>query len=162
MNQKLPIESGPHKVDIENFLNELFELDTEIFNIPPISFPFKTPEELLKYLTQEHKTTTIIWNNNEGELVGYLSYEEHVEIPNTTELINLGVKPEFQGKGYGKKMLEYYLDLFPEMNSRLVTHPENTVSRSLYEKMGYIPVKITENYFGDGQPRLLYFRYSSK
>ena len=55
-------------------------------------------------------------------------------------------------------MMEYYFELFKDKNSRLVTHPDNSTARKLYEKLGYKQVKMLANYFGDGEPRLLYFR----
>ncbi len=157
MLTQLPQKPGPHKINVKEHLRALYKLDSEIFNIAPISFPFETPEELLKYLTEDHKTTTIIWNDDKGEFVGYFAYEENVEIPDTIELINLGTRPMFQGQGYGTKMLHYYHNLFRDKHFRLVTHPDNP-ARKLYEKVGYVPVKIIENYFGDGQSRVLYFK----
>lgn len=153
----LPIAPGPHRVNINEHLDELYTIDKEIFNNPPILFPFKNQDEFLKFLTKDHNTTVVIWNNDNGELVGYFAYEEDLDIPNTTELVNIGTLPKFQGKGYGKSMMNYYLSLFKDKNSRLVTHPNNVSARKLYEKFGYLPVKMIQNYFGDGEPRLLYF-----
>lgn len=47
-------------------------------------------------------------------------------------------------------MLEHYHSLFLGKNNRLVTHPNNVSARKLYEKAGYVPVKILKDYYGDG------------
>jgi ribosomal protein S18 acetylase RimI-like enzyme len=155
---KLPTTPGFHTVDLHVHLEELFQMDREIFNQPPILLPFDKPEELLKFLTVEHKAVNVILNNNEGVSVGYISFEEIADIPNMSELVNIGVRSQFRGLGYGKKIIEYYLSSIKGVNSRLVTHPENKTAQLLYERYGYIPTKVIKNYFGDGEPRVLYVR----
>jgi ribosomal protein S18 acetylase RimI-like enzyme len=154
----LPSQPGFHIVDVNAHLDELFKLDCDIFNAPPILAPFDKPEELLNHLTVSHQTTTVIYNNEKGELVGYMSYQEKLEIPNTAELVNIGILPSYRGQGYGDKFMNYYLDLFKNMKSRLVAHPENESAKKLYEKHGFLPVKILKDYYGVGEHRLLYFR----
>lgn len=92
----LPTKPGFHEIDVVEHLQQLFEYDTAIFDIKPISFPFDKPEDLKKYIVGDR-------------------------------------------------------------DSRHVTHPDSE-SRYLYEKFGYSRVKIIKNYFGDGEPRVLYFR----
>ncbi len=154
----LPNKKGFHEISLEDNLSWLFEMDCEIFNNPPVIFPFDNEKELYKYLMQDHNTRTFILNNDLGEIVGYFSFEESIDAPNMFELINIGVRPQFQGQGFARNMIDHYHDLIKDKNSRLVTHPENKSSRKLYEKNGYIPVKIIHNYFGDGEDRVLYIR----
>ena len=91
----LPNKPGPNKLSIQDHLQELFEIDGKIFNKPPILFPFETKEEFLKFLTKDHKTTVILWNGEGGVPVGYLAYEESLEVPDITELVNIGTLPEY-------------------------------------------------------------------
>lgn len=159
--KKLLSQPGFHIVTVKSHLEELFQLDTKIFNSPPILTPFNSADELLNHLTVNHKTTTVILNNEEGIFLGYMSYQKVLEVPNLTELVNIGILPQFRRKGYGDKFMQYYLNLFKDKNSRLVTHPGNTSAKKLYEKYGYVPVKILSNYYGIGEHRILYFRPSS-
>lgn len=153
----LPTTPGFHQIDVVEHLQQLFEYDSEIFDIKPIAFPFDKPEELKKYLLDDHKTITYILNTDESKFAGYFAFEENLELPNMVELINLGVMPEYQRHGYGSKLMEKYLSFVGSRDSRHVTHPDSQ-SRFLYEKFGYNRVKIIKNYFGDGEPRVLYFR----
>lgn len=53
----LPTDPGPNVINIEDHLTNLFEMEKEIFNIPPLSFASKTPEKLLQFLTKDRKTS---------------------------------------------------------------------------------------------------------
>lgn len=154
---KLPTKPGFHQINPEEYLDELYQYDYEIFDIKPISFPFESPAEFKKYLLEEHQSEVYILNNEENLSVGYFSYEICTDLPNMVELTNMGVLPKYQNQGFGSKLMKKYLEIVGDRDSRHATHPDSN-SRFLYEKFGYRRVKIIENYFGDGQPRVMYFR----
>jgi len=155
--KKLTHRPGFHEIDLDAHLEELFEHDCKIFDIKPIAFPFDSPADLRKYLLEDHTTRTIILNSDDELFLGYFSFEEKLELPDFVELVNLGVMPEQQNRGVGTQLMSKYLEIVGKRDSRHVTHPDSS-SRYLYEKFGYKQVKILKNYFGDGEPRLLYFR----
>ncbi|MFH0852134.1 MAG: GNAT family N-acetyltransferase [bacterium] len=94
----------------------------------------------------------LIEHNN--MVIGNLSYEkkenDHVYIS------GLVIKPEFQGQGIGRKVLIKLLEELKDMRRiDLVTHPDNHHALKLYQSLGFIVESRKENYFGDGEPRLV-------
>ena len=87
------------------------------------------------------------------EVVGNISYQE--KGPDHLYISGLVVRPEFQGKGLGRQALQQVLDTYPEATRvDLVTHPDNPALK-LYESLGFIVESRKENYWGDGEPRLV-------
>ncbi|MCU0652751.1 MAG: GNAT family N-acetyltransferase [Candidatus Pacebacteria bacterium] len=66
------------------------------------------------------------------------------------------VEPEYQGKGYGREGLRLVLEAVKDVpRIDLVTHPENSKSIHLYQSYGFEIVERRENYWGDGEPRVV-------
>lgn len=145
---------GANFIDVKEYKEFLFELDNKIiFDSLQYTFPFKDVNELVDFYVNEHKTKTYIWCNQEKNIVGYLSYIENPDSEGRVEMLNIGVLPIFQNKGYGKQMMEYYFDLMRKMGhkkSKLVTSPENEPAKKLYEKLGYVNSGILKDYYGPG------------
>ena len=90
----------------------------------------------------------------DSKVVGSLSYEkkgdDHVYIS------GLVIVPEFQGQGIGREVLTVLLKQFENVKRvDLVTHPDNTVALTLYESLGFVVESRKEDYYGDGEPRLV-------
>mgnify|MGYP001588459236 CR=1 FL=1 len=82
--------------------------------------------------------------------------------PNHTYISGLVVPPRFQGMGVGKKVMEIVLkELAGKERVDLVVHPENEKAVSLYKSLGFYIESRQENYYGDGEPRLIMV-YSGK
>jgi ribosomal protein S18 acetylase RimI-like enzyme len=84
--------------------------------------------------------------------IGFIAYEAQ---PNQIEIKTVVVLPKYQGKGYGKKMIIYLINLVKSQTIFLVTHPFNTPALIAYLKSGFKIQGWQDNYYGDGQPRLL-------
>ncbi|MBQ1464792.1 MAG: GNAT family N-acetyltransferase [Ruminococcus sp.] len=73
------------------------------------------------------------------------------------ELKNLAVYPEFQGKGYGKKMLlfleEFYSDLFDTL---IVGTGDSPLTIPFYEKCRFTRSHVVKNYFIDNYDHPIY------
>jgi ribosomal protein S18 acetylase RimI-like enzyme len=85
--------------------------------------------------------------------IGTVSYElkdkDHAYIDSMTIL------PEYQGRGYASKALEWLLAKLKTMKKvDLVTHPYNSKAISIYLKHGFVIEGWKDNYFGDGEPRV--------
>ena len=66
------------------------------------------------------------------------------------------IVPQHRQKGIARIAFEKVLNDPKEKKEwRLVTHPKNTASLLIYLKAGFKIDKWIDNYFGDGQPRLL-------
>ncbi|KKQ02057.1 MAG: Ribosomal-protein-alanine acetyltransferase [Candidatus Roizmanbacteria bacterium GW2011_GWA2_36_23] len=92
---------------------------------------------------------------------GIISYEL---IDQSFAYINgLIVTPEYQNQGIASKALAFLLSILKEIEKiELVTHPQNTAALKLYSKYGFIVTGQKENYYGDGEPRLILTKVNKK
>ena len=96
----------------------------------------------------------------DNTIVGDVQY--HLKEGNSAEVSGLIIHPNFQKRGIGKRAMSYILEKLKDKdNINLVTHPENTDAIRLYNSFGFEAektedgnVRIMENYYGDGQPRI--------
>jgi ribosomal-protein-alanine N-acetyltransferase len=88
--------------------------------------------------------------------VGSLAYTK--KSPDHVYISGIIVRPEYQGKGIATKALKDVIEKYPDAaRIDLVTHPENP-ALALYESLGFKIEERKENYFGDGEPRLVLAR----
>lgn len=65
-------------------------------------------------------------------------------------ILNLTVRPESQGQGLGRKLLQHFLSLALRHNADLVlleVRPSNTPALALYSKMGFNEIGVRKNYY---------------
>ena len=87
-------------------------------------------------------------------LVG--SVEFQMKSPDHAYIAGMVVHPDFQGKRVAYEAVQLLMEKLKDVkNIELVTHPENANILSMSEKMGFKVVDRVENYFGDGEPRLV-------
>ena len=96
----------------------------------------------------------------DGKPAGYIGYEYKND--NEIELVVIVVLPEFRRKGVGSSLFAHLLALEGRKEITLVTHPENTEAILFYLKHGFFIKGWKDNYFGNGQPRLLLERNGIK
>lgn len=103
---------------------------------------------------KEELETCTVYLLKEGNMpVGSIAYEE--KSPDHIYISGIIVRPEFQGKGIATRAIREVLDTYPTASRiDLVTHPENSALK-LYESLGFKVESQKENYFGDGEPRLV-------
>lgn len=90
----------------------------------------------------------------DGEPAGMISYE--VRPDGTVYLSGLGVDPAYQSQGIGREALKYVLEEVAHAPKvELLTHPDNSAAIKLYESFGFKITGRKENYFGDGEPRVV-------
>lgn len=86
--------------------------------------------------------------------VGSLSYGK--KSPHHIHIRGVVVIPEFQGQGIARKVLTDFLAEHKNVERiDLVTHPDNTPALHLYQSHGFVIESRQENYYGDGEPRLV-------
>jgi len=89
-----------------------------------------------------------------GEVVGNVSYER--KSPDRVYISGLVVGSRFQGQGIGQAaMVKILEELKGTKRIELATHPDNKAAIALYESLGFVIESRKENYFGDGEPRLI-------
>ena len=96
----LPTQPGAHKIPVANYLDEFFKLDNKVAKASTYLLPLETSNELLNFLTIEHKSDTYIWNNSDGKLVGYFSII-NLQDKDTLEVLSIIIDPDCQHQGYG-------------------------------------------------------------
>jgi ribosomal protein S18 acetylase RimI-like enzyme len=125
----------------------LFELDNKCF-IKDYDIPSRNVQEQVDYL-KDSICYLAIQNNSPIGFFAYKIDEERVDIK------SIAVLPNHQGKKYGKIMMEELLKQVKNHKVFVVTHPRNTPAIILYLKSGFEIYGWKDNYYGDGQPRLL-------
>ncbi len=109
-----------------------------------------TPEEVLNEL----KKCTVYFIKEGAEVVGSVSYE--MKGPDHAYIDGLLVTPPHQNRDIGKAaMVKVLKELKDVPLIDLVTHPDNERAVRLYESLGFSIGERIENYFGDGEPRIV-------
>ena len=90
----------------------------------------------------------------DGRAVGVVSYK--IESSGDAHIMGLITSPQHQRLGIGKTAMEFVMGkLEGAKRAYLTVHPDNTPAIKLYEKLGFKVESRAENYFGDGEPRLV-------
>lgn len=111
-----------------------------------------TMEEWLEQFNKENNK--IFFVKRGEEVLGEVSYE--IKEPGHAYIDGLVIKPNFQGQGIGREVMKIILEELKDFKRiDLVTHPDNTAAVKLYQSMGFIVESRKENYFDDGEPRLV-------
>jgi len=151
----LPKNPGINRVDVREHLQELVLFLQEVTRANPYILPLETPEEFVNFFTKEHHSDCYVWNDANGNFVGFLSLINMLE---AVEVLSIWIRPDFQRQGYGKKMMRYAEEFAKKLGKKkmmLVTNPKNLPAISFYKSIGYSTVKKIDNFYGDGTPRLL-------
>ncbi len=153
----LKLGPGIHKINVEDTIDVLFELDDKVARATPELLPLESPHALSDFLIKEHTTDNYLMNDDTGHIIGYLSVLDFDA--DSLEVLNLGTDPDFQGKGFGKAMMDFAEGIAKEKGKnkiRLVTNVKNTKAVGFYKAIGYTIVKEAENYYGDGETRYIF------
>ena len=109
-----------------------------------------TSEEALDELSK----SIVYFIKENAKIVGSVSYV--MKAPNHAYIDGLLVTPSHQGHGLGRAAMLKILDKLKGVELiDLVTHPDNVASIKLYQSLGFTVGKSIENYFGDGEPRIV-------
>ncbi|OGG54400.1 hypothetical protein A3D62_00535 [Candidatus Kaiserbacteria bacterium RIFCSPHIGHO2_02_FULL_49_11] len=103
---------------------------------------------------EEIKKSSVYLIKDNGVVVGNISYERKDD--SHAHISGLAIDPRFQNQGIARKALLKMLEELKEMKRiDLVTHPDNQAALRLYRSLGFVVESRKENYFGDGEPRLV-------
>lgn len=92
-----------------------------------------------------------------GEFVGSAAYR--VRSDGSVYISNVVVDPEHRRRGFARAALSYILEINNERpRLDLVTHPENVPALRLYLSLGFKVESRRENFYRDGEPRLVLAR----
>lgn len=92
-------------------------------------------------------------------IIGTISYEE--KDAHHAYFDGIVILPEYQHKGYASQTLRWVLKALSSYTLvDLATHPHNTPAIKLYLSCGFVIDGWKDNYFGDGEPRIIMKRSS--
>jgi ribosomal-protein-alanine N-acetyltransferase len=80
----------------------------------------------------------------DNNVLGFIHIENHFEI---TDVINIAVDKNYQGKGIGKKLLQYVIDNTEAEKIMLEVKVNNIAAIKLYESMGFKQIHVRPNYY---------------
>ncbi|MGW8184926.1 MAG: GNAT family N-acetyltransferase [Candidatus Moraniibacteriota bacterium] len=110
---------------------------------------YYTQEEIINWI----KTEIVFIIKKDDLVAGSISYE--IKDKNHVYISGLVVRPEFQKMGIAREAMNLLLDKFGDVKRfSLVVHPDNHAVK-LYESLGFSRESVVENYFGDGEPRMI-------
>lgn len=99
------------------------------------------------------KNSIVYLIKNNDDIVGSISYD--VIDSDHADISGLVIKSEFQKRGFARKAMELLFEKLKDFKKlTLCVHPNNHALK-LYESFGFIQESRKENYFGDGEPRLI-------
>ena len=97
---------------------------------------------------------------SDGVIVGTAAYLQRPD--KSVYLSNIALDPTYRNRGIGRKTMLFLLTENSDANRiDLVTHPENQAALRLYMSFGFEVESRKENYFGDGEPRLVLVKRST-
>ena len=80
----------------------------------------------------------------DNKVLGFIHIEDHFEI---TDIINIAIDKDNQGKGIGKKLIQYVIDNTKAEKIMLEVKANNHQAINLYKHMGFIEIHIRPNYY---------------
>ena len=87
-------------------------------------------------------------------IVGIAAYTKRDD--GSCYISNMAVGPEYRGQGIARASMVFLLEKCSDSwRVDLVTHPENFRSIPLYESFGFVKESRIENFYGDGEPRII-------
>lgn len=135
------------KIDQAKEASALFELERRSF-FREFDLPSRNVQEQMDYL-KDSEVFALYENKN---MVGFFALRKK---GGDVELLVIAVDPKKQGNGYGKIMMDRVLKLTENKTIHLVTHPQNSGAIRFYLKHGFMIDGWKDDYYGDGEPRLL-------
>ena len=95
---------------------------------------------------------------SEEKLAGYIGGRT---IAGETEIFNVAVDPDFRRKGFGKMLIEKFIEAVKEKETQqifLEVRTSNLPAISLYEKAGFVFCGIRKDYYDDPKENAILMR----
>jgi ribosomal protein S18 acetylase RimI-like enzyme len=100
----------------------------------------------------------------EGEIVGSCQLLRVLDKPDLFYVVGFYVRPEWQGRGLGRKLLDVVTERCRELGAHgliLTVAPSNTRAMGLYLSAGFVDEAFIPHFYGEGEDRhILRLRFS--
>ena len=130
----------------ESQAKEIYELENELLGNADLDSILKTiNNDVLKYYV-----LTI-----DGNVIGFLQGQC---IPPEAEIYDIAIKKDYQGNGYSKFLLDYYITSVKNNGCNTIFLEVNKINYkaiNLYSKFGFAEYSIRKNYYGNSDAILM-------
>lgn len=127
-------------------LRDMTEADLpQVAPIERRAYPFPWPTHFFRYCLREGFVCWVLEQDRTILGYGVLALEE-----DRAHILNLCVRPEFQGCGLGTRLLQHLLHLARRRGARyalLEVRPSNYAARTLYQRLGFVRSGVRKNYY---------------
>lgn len=132
---------------------KLLQIAERIFKALEKKAAFNWPEYLLR-TELRNVTATLVFENQAGALLGFLSFRQS---PDFYEISVLATDPDAQKTGVQTQLIQYLQDLAAKqrIDILLEVHHENERALRLYQQRGFSLVHTRRNYYQDGAEALV-------
>ena len=151
--------SNQTKVEERNRVEIRKAKPSDISEIRAIELETFPPAETFTYgflhLMTTHARPFLVASDPQGVLQGYILAVPREDF---VHIISVAVKPGFQGRGIGKKLLAALLDLMRKEGHhcfRLELRKSNERAHQLYWGFNFRPIGIRKNYYFDGEDAVI-------
>jgi len=127
------------KIANKEDINELLNIEEALFT--------NDSSALSKASFSYHLKKNIIYKIEVDKKI--VAYTLWLKRKNYYRLYSLAILKQFQGKGLGKSLLEFSLDNLEKDIFELEVRVGNLPAIKLYEKFGFIKIKILESFYDD-------------
>ena len=101
---------------------------------------------------------------NEKNVLGYIVFYGTIE---STDIFEVAIKKEYQGRGFGKKLLiesmKYLIEDKKNIEIKnkflLEVNEKNKKALKLYKKIGFEEISIRKNYYGKDENAVIMIKY---
>lgn len=138
------------KIKIEKLKKENVE---SVFQIEKTFFDVQNSDSIEASLNSETLQYFLLYVDE--NLVGFL---ECSIVLDEAELFEIAIDVKFQGKGYSKILMKYFLDFCEKRKVRTIFLEVNKINSkaiSLYKKFGFISYGERKKYYGDNDAILM-------
>jgi ribosomal protein S18 acetylase RimI-like enzyme len=105
----------------------------------------------------EIKTNAYYLHLRDGRVIATGAFRRREDA--SAYLSNIAVHPEVRRQGLARAMMKRLLAFCDDAPSiDLAVHPDNRPALLLYASLGFAPTRLQEDFFGDGEPRLIMVR----
>ncbi|MFW9887009.1 MAG: ribosomal protein S18-alanine N-acetyltransferase [Candidatus Thorarchaeota archaeon] len=151
---------------IRNMIRAVTREDVpHIIAIERTSFPKPWDDDVFRILgawrgrvrTQKGKTVLMYVIEEDGELAGYIVWEEDVQLEES-HLLNIAVRQKSRRRGLGRELLDHALSMMRERNMslcRLEVRESNKPAQALYTSAG-MSVQCHEDHYYEDEDALIY------
>ncbi len=145
---------------LQEFGNSLSKQSTATFL--PHSYDDDTVNAFLERSETGKDLTLGLFSNDKMVAYFFLWY-----YTNPIPLLGIGILDEYQGKGFGKKLIQFLIDAARRTNRdgiELTTLPDNHRAYALYEQVGFRHYAEVDNLAGDGRvvtERAMFLQFNS-